>query len=47
MTLELVDRSIRHPSGIIENMLVKIDKFIIPMDFVILNVDEDVEVPLI
>jgi len=47
MTLQLADRSVRHPRGIVEDVLVKVDKYIFPVDFVVLNVDEDVEVPLI
>ncbi|XP_039138804.1 uncharacterized protein LOC120276139 [Dioscorea cayenensis subsp. rotundata] len=42
-TLQLADRSIRHPRDIIEDVLVKVNKFIFPMDFVILDVDEDVD----
>ena len=33
--------------GIIKDVLVEIDKFIFLRDFVILNMDEDIEVPLI
>ncbi|XP_039118938.1 uncharacterized protein LOC120255110 [Dioscorea cayenensis subsp. rotundata] len=47
MTLQLADYSIRHPRGIIEDVLIKVDKFVFPVGFVILDVDEDVEVPLI
>ena len=47
MILQLVDRSIKYPRGIIENMLVKVDKFVFPVDFVILDMDEDKNVPLI
>ena len=47
MTLQLAYRSISHPRGIIEDELVMDDKFIFHMDFVGLDVDEDVEVPLI
>jgi len=47
MTLQLADRSVHHPRGIIEDVLVKVDKYIFPADFVVLDVDEDVEVPLI
>jgi len=47
MTLQLADRSVRHPRGIIEDILVKVDKYIFPADFVVLDVDEDVKVPLI
>ncbi|XP_039119937.1 uncharacterized protein LOC120256292 [Dioscorea cayenensis subsp. rotundata] len=47
MTLQLADRSVRPPKGIIEDVLVKVDKYIFPPDFVVLDVDEDVEVLLI
>jgi hypothetical protein len=41
MTLQLVDKSIRKPVGIIEDVLVRIDKFILPADFVVLDVGDD------
>lgn len=47
MSLQLTDRSIKYPYGILEDVLVKIDKFIFPADFVILDMEEDVEIPLI
>ncbi|KAK9057062.1 hypothetical protein SSX86_024429 [Deinandra increscens subsp. villosa] len=47
MSIQLADRSIKYPRGIVENMLVKIDKFVFPVDFVILDMDEDKNVPLI
>ncbi|GJY88309.1 retrovirus-related pol polyprotein from transposon TNT 1-94 [Tanacetum coccineum] len=47
LTVELADRTIKHPKGIAENMLVKIGKFIFPTDFVILDMPEDDDVPLI
>ena len=47
MSIQLADRSVKYPRGIIEKVLVKIDKFIFPVDFVVLDMDEDVEVPLI
>ncbi|XP_031256495.1 uncharacterized protein LOC116114490 [Pistacia vera] len=43
VSLQLADRSIKHPRGIIEDVLVKVDKFIFPVDFVVL----DMEIPLI
>ena len=33
--------------GIIEDVLVKVDKFIFPMDFVVLDNEEDWEAPII
>ncbi|XP_076939912.1 uncharacterized protein LOC143608881 [Bidens hawaiensis] len=47
MIIQLADRSVKYPRGIVENMLVKIDKFVFPVDFVILDMDEDKSVPLI
>ncbi|KAK5792870.1 hypothetical protein PVK06_033996 [Gossypium arboreum] len=47
MSIQLADRSIKYPRGIIEDVLVKLDKFIFLIDFVVLDMDEDVEVPLI
>ncbi|XP_019157781.1 PREDICTED: uncharacterized protein LOC109154451 [Ipomoea nil] len=45
--IQLVDRPIKHPKGVIEDVLVRVDKFIFPVDFVILDMDPDIEVPLI
>ncbi|XP_050877478.1 uncharacterized protein LOC127081249 [Lathyrus oleraceus] len=47
MTLQFADHSVKKPYGIIEDVLVKIDKFIFPVDFVILEMPEDEEIPLI
>ncbi|XP_021999383.1 uncharacterized protein LOC110896227 [Helianthus annuus] len=47
MSIELADRPVKYPRGIVVNILVKVDKFVIPVDFVILDMDEDSEVPLI
>ncbi|XP_027347997.1 uncharacterized protein LOC113859415 [Abrus precatorius] len=47
MSIQLADRSIKYPRGIIEDVLVKVDKFIFSVDFVILDMDEDTNVPLI
>ena len=46
MALQKPDKSIRHLRGIIEDVLVKVDKFIFPVDFVILNLDDKVKIPL-
>ncbi|CAH9097553.1 unnamed protein product [Cuscuta epithymum] len=40
MSLQLADRSIRYPRGIIEDVLVQVDKLIIPADFVVLDMDD-------
>ncbi|GJW70686.1 gag-pol polyprotein [Tanacetum coccineum] len=47
LIVELADRIIKHPKGIAENVLVGIDKFVFPLDFVVLDMTEDIKVPLI
>nr|KYP48031.1 hypothetical protein KK1_030322 [Cajanus cajan] len=47
MTLQLANRSIKIPHGIVEDMIVKVDKFMFPVDFVVMDMEEDIEVPLI
>ena len=47
VTLQLADRSLTHPRGIIEDVLVKVDKFIFLTDFTILDMEKVKEVPII
>ncbi|XP_012827660.1 PREDICTED: uncharacterized protein LOC105948946 [Erythranthe guttata] len=47
MTLQLADRSLKYPDGIVEDVLVKVHKFILPVDFVVLEMPEDDEAPII
>ncbi|KAI5428384.1 hypothetical protein KIW84_033392 [Lathyrus oleraceus] len=47
MTLQFADHSMKRPYGIAADVLVKIDKFVFPVDFVILEMPEDEEIPLI
>ncbi|XP_031251860.1 uncharacterized protein LOC116109778 [Pistacia vera] len=47
ISLQLADRSIKHLRSIVEDVLVKVDKVIFPVDFVILDMEEDKEMPLI
>jgi hypothetical protein len=39
MTIQLADRSMKRPRGIIEDVLVKVDKFYFPIDFVVLDTE--------
>ena len=39
ITLSLADRSVKIPKGIIEDVLVKVDKFYYPIDFVVLDTE--------
>ncbi|GJW75211.1 putative nucleotidyltransferase, ribonuclease H [Tanacetum coccineum] len=47
MSIQLADRSLKYPIGVCENLLVKINKFIFLVDFVVLEMDEDESVPII
>nr|XP_009760312.1 PREDICTED: uncharacterized protein LOC104212666 [Nicotiana sylvestris] len=47
MRLQMVDRTMKRYLGVIEDVLVRIDKFIIPVDFVILDCEVDYEVQII
>ncbi|KAL5538589.1 hypothetical protein UlMin_045511 [Ulmus minor] len=47
ISLQLVDRSITYPRGVIEDVLIKVDKFIFPADFVVLDMEKDREILLI
>ncbi|GJY99975.1 putative reverse transcriptase domain-containing protein [Tanacetum coccineum] len=47
LTVELADRIVKYPKGIAENVLVGIGKFVFPVDFIILDMPEDIKVPLI
>ncbi|GJT31235.1 gag-pol polyprotein [Tanacetum coccineum] len=47
LTVELADRTLKYPKGITKNVLVGIGKFTFPIDFIILDMPEDIKVPLI
>ncbi|CAL1406494.1 unnamed protein product [Linum trigynum] len=47
MSIQLANRSVVHPRGIVEDLLVKVGRFFYPVDFVVLDINEDAEVPLI
>ncbi|XP_038904515.1 uncharacterized protein LOC120090892 [Benincasa hispida] len=47
VTLQLADRSLIHSKGKLEDVLVKVDKFILPADFIILDYEVDKDVPII
>jgi hypothetical protein len=38
ITLQFVDRSMKRPRGIIEDVLIKVDKFYFPVDFIVEDV---------
>ena len=45
VTIQLVERSHVYPKGKIEDVLVKVDKFIFPVDFIVLDFETDKAVP--
>ena len=47
MTLQMVDRTLVQPEGTLEDVLIKVGKFIFPMDFVVIYIEEDKQVPLL
>ena len=47
VTLQMADRTMAKPEGFIEDVLVKVGKFIFPVDFIILDMEEDSQVPLL
>ncbi|GJZ63969.1 reverse transcriptase domain-containing protein [Tanacetum coccineum] len=47
MIIEMADNTKCTPKGIVKNLLIKIDKFIFPVDFVILDMVEDIQMPII
>ena len=47
MCLQLADQTVRYPAGIAENIPVKIRNFFIPVDFVVLDMEVNANMPLI
>ena len=47
ITLQMADRSMAQPEGVLEDVLVKVGKFIFSMDFVVIKMEEDTQVPLL
>ena len=47
MSLQLADRSVKYPIGILEDIPVKIGQLYIPTDFVVMDIKEDEEIPIL
>ena len=45
--LTTADRSIVYPEGILEDIPIKVGEFYVPYDIVILEMDEDSQIPII
>ncbi|XP_023758282.1 uncharacterized protein LOC111906743 [Lactuca sativa] len=47
MEIHLVNKTVTFPRGICEDLLVKVDKFVFPTDFIVLDIEEDHQVSII
>lgn len=47
VSLQLVDRSIKYPIGVLEDVPVRVGEYFVSVDFVIMDIDEDYEIPII
>ncbi|XP_050890443.1 uncharacterized protein LOC127095854 [Lathyrus oleraceus] len=47
MSLQLDDHSVRFPVGMLENIPIGIGQFYIPIDFIIMDIKEDSNIPII
>ena len=47
MRLYMADGSCVQPTGILEDVMVQVGKFFVPNNFVVMDIDADVQVPII
>ena len=47
MTLQMADITLAQPEGILDDVLIKVGRFIFPMDFVVIDIKEDKQVLLL
>ena len=47
ITLQMADRSMVKLEGVLEDVLVTVGKFVFPVDFIVLDMEEDSQVPLL
>ncbi|XP_057248258.1 uncharacterized protein LOC130590231 [Beta vulgaris subsp. vulgaris] len=47
ISLQLADRTVKFPLGILEDVPLRVGKFFIPCDFVVMEMKEDAQVPII
>ncbi|XP_071716712.1 uncharacterized protein [Rutidosis leptorrhynchoides] len=47
VTIQLADHTIHYPKGIVENVLVIVDRFLYHMDFVVMDIKEDLDAPIV
>jgi len=42
-----MDHSVKCPMGILQDVLLQVEKFFIPYDFVVIEMEEDAQIPVI
>ncbi|TYI32673.1 hypothetical protein ES332_A04G079500v1 [Gossypium tomentosum] len=47
ITLQLANWSLVHPKGVLQDVLVRVRKFIFPIDFIVLKFEEDIKIPIL
>ena len=47
MTLQMVDRTMAQPEGILEDVQIKVRNFIFPVNFMVIDMEEDKQIPLL
>ena len=47
ITLQMAERTMAQPEGVLEDVLIKVGKFIFPIDFVVMDMEKDTQVLLL
>ncbi|XP_074297952.1 uncharacterized protein LOC141628757 [Silene latifolia] len=47
VSLQLADRAVRYPIGLVEDVPLKVGKLVIPCDFYVMDIPEDANIPII
>ena len=47
MTLQMADMTLAHLEGILEDVMIKVGKFVFLVDYVVINIEEDNQIPLL
>ena len=47
MSLQMADGSMAQPEGILEDVIVKVGKFIFLLDFMVIDIEEDKQIPFL
>lgn len=47
VSLQLVDRSVKYPIGMLEDIPVRVGEYYMPVDFIIMDIDEDCQILII